>query len=92
MLLKLCDVIERHNMPEIINFFVICVNLRKSTLLILFQANFIEIFVKVDPHIDYTIHFRDLLGLNLFVSKLEDKKLFCIAFIGREQTIYSSIT
>ena len=50
-----------------------------------------KVFVQVDPHVEYTIRFCDELGLN-FILKLEYKKLFCIAFTGREQAIYGSTT
>ena len=39
VLLKVC-VKRKHNVPEIINFFVICANLEKFTWLILSKASF----------------------------------------------------
>ena len=53
---------------------------------------FIQTFVQVDPHVDNTTLFYGLLGLNSTVLELEYKKLFCIALIGWEQTIYGAIT
>ena len=53
---------------------------------------FIQIFVQVDPHVDYTIRLCGSLGLNVPVLELEYKKLFCMTLIGRDETIYDSIT
>ena len=45
-------------------------------------------FVHVDPHFDYNVWFCGYWNLNVTVLELEYKELFCIAFIGQEQTIY----
>ena len=48
---------------------------------------FIQSFGLVIHHVDYTILLWGSLGLNFTVLELKYKKLFFIAFIGREQTI-----
>ena len=53
---------------------------------------FIQIFVQVDPHVDYAIRLCGSLDLNVSVLELEYKKLFCMTLIGRDETIYGSIT
>ena len=52
---------------------------------------FIQIFVQVNLYVDNTICLCSEVGLNFTVLELEYKKLICIAFIGREQTIEKRI-
>ena len=47
---------EKHNLPEIINFFVICSNLQKFTQQILSKANFSRYLFAVLMVLDTTLY------------------------------------
>ena len=87
----------RKNLPDIINFFVSCAYLQKVTELIrskpILLENrkhiFLQIFVKIDPHLDYTIRFCGLIVFKFTAFELEYKKLLWIAITDQEQTKYS---